>query len=309
MAALCGINKKESMAMKFRTMGRHIRDAFKSLFRNGWMSVAAISAVAMTLILVGSFIAILFNVNKLASDVENDVSVRVFIDLAADESNKTTLKEQLEQIPNVESLSYSTRDEELNKLIGSYGDEFNLFGGDDNPLHDVYVLNTEVPEQTGEVAKAAEGLEYVSKVEYGGTTAEKLFDTIATMRLIGLVIIGGLLLIAVFLISNTIRITIFSRSTEIEIMRLVGAKNSYIRWPFLIEGAIIGFIGGLIPTAILVFGYSFLFDIGTQYLIGSNFGLLAPLPFTMYLGLGLMGIGVLLGSIGSVLSMTRFLKA
>ena len=93
------------MAMKFRTMGRHIRDAFKSLFRNGWMSVAAISAVAMTLILVGSFIAILFNVNKLASDVENDVSVRVFIDLAADEANKTTLKEQLEVTKNLTNVA------------------------------------------------------------------------------------------------------------------------------------------------------------------------------------------------------------
>ncbi|AQS52423.1 Cell division protein FtsX [Jeotgalibaca dankookensis] len=294
--------------MKLRTMGRHFRDSFKSLVRNGWMSVAAISAVAMTLILVGSFVVILLNVNKLASDVENDVSVRVFIDLAADKENKKSLKEELEKIENVESLTFSTRDEELDKLIGSYGSEFNLFGGDDNPLHDVYTLNTEVPEQTGAVAKEAEALEYVAKVEYGGTTAEKLFETIATLRTIGTVIITGLLLIAIFLISNTIRITIFSRSTEIEIMRLVGAKNSYIRWPFLIEGAIIGLIGALIPTAILIFMYRFLFDLGAQYLVGSNFALLSPTPFIYYLGLGLVGVGVILGSIGSVLSITRFLK-
>lgn len=296
------------MDMKLRTMGRHFRDSFKSLVRNGWMSVAAISAVAMTLILVGSFVVILLNVNKLASDVENDVSVRVFIDLAADKENKKSLKEELEKIENVESLTFSTRDEELDKLIGSYGSEFNLFGGDDNPLHDVYILNTEVPEQTGAVAKEAEALEYVAKVEYGGTTAEKLFETIATLRTIGTVIITGLLLIAIFLISNTIRITIFSRSTEIEIMRLVGAKNSYIRWPFLIEGAIIGLIGALIPTAILIFMYRFLFDLGAQYLVGSNFALLSPTPFIYYLGLGLVGVGVILGSIGSVLSITRFLK-
>lgn len=295
--------------MKFRTLGRHIRDAFKSLFRNGWMSAAAISAVAMTLMLVGAFIGILFNVNKLASDIENDVNVRVFIDLAAGDAEKDTLREQLEGIANVETLTYSTRDEELDKLIGSYGEEFQLFGGDDNPLHDVFILSTEVPEQTGAVAEEAGGLPYVAKVEYGGTTAEKLFDTIAAMRNIGLAIIIGLLLIAVFLISNTIRITIFSRSTEIEIMRLVGARNSYIRGPFLIEGALIGLIGSLIPTGILIFLYRFLYDIGTQYLIGSNFSLLPPNPFIYYIGLGIVGIGVLLGSIGSVLSMTRFLKA
>lgn len=294
--------------MRFRTMSRHIRDASKSLVRNGWMTLAAISAVTMTLLLVGSFIAILFNVNKLASDIENDVSVRVFIDLGAEEADRETLRNELEKIPNVESLTYSTRDEELDKLIGSYGEEFNLFGGDDNPLHDVFILSAELPEQTGKVAETAGELNYVAKVEYGGTTAEKLFDTISTMRTIGIVIIVGLLLIAVFLISNTIRITIFSRSTEIEIMRLVGAKNSYIRWPFLIEGSFIGLIGSLIPTGILIFLYRFLYEIGTEYLVGSNFALLPANPFVYYIGLGLIGVGVFLGSIGSVLSMSRFLK-
>lgn len=294
--------------MKFRTIGRHIRDAFKSLLRNGWMTVAAISAVGMTLMLVGSFVAILFNVNKIASDVENDVSVRVYVDLAAEQDDKDELKEKLEKISNVESITYSTRDEELTKLIGSYGEEFDLFGDDNNPLYDVFILSTEVPEQTGKVAEEAEKNDYVAKVDYGGATAEKLFDTIATLRTVGIVIIVGLLLIAVFLISNTIRITIISRSTEIEIMRLVGAKNSYIRWPFLIEGALIGFVGGLIPTVVLFFLYRFLFDLGAKYLLGSNFALLSANPFIYYLGLGMIGMGIVLGSIGSVFSMSRFLK-
>ena len=294
--------------MKFRTMMRHIRDASKSLVRNGWMTLAAISAVTMTLLLVGSFVAILFNVNKLATDIENDVSVRVFIDLGAQESDRENLRSELEKIPNIETITYSTRDEELDKLIGSYGEEFNLFGGDDNPLHDVFILSTAMPDQTGAAAEAAEKLTFVAKVEYGGTTAEKLFDTISTMRTIGVIIIFGLLLIAIFLISNTIRITIFSRSTEIEIMRLVGAKNSYIRWPFLIEGSFIGLIGSLIPTIILVFMYRFLYQLGTDYLIGSNFALLSPEPFIYYTGLALIAIGVFIGSFGSVISMSRFLK-
>ena len=294
--------------MKFRTMSRHIRDASKSLVRNGWMTLAAISAVTMTLLLVGSFVAILLNVNKLATDIENDVSVRVFIDLGAQESDRENLRSELEKIPNIETITYSTRDEELDKLIGSYGEEFNLFGGDDNPLHDVFILSTAMPDQTGAVAEAAEKLTFVAKVEYGGTTAEKLFDTISTMRTIGVIIIVGLLLIAIFLISNTIRITIFSRSTEIEIMRLVGAKNSYIRWPFLIEGSFIGLIGSLIPTIILVFMYRFLYQLGTDYLIGSNFALLSPEPFIYYTGLALIAIGIFIGSFGSVISMSRFLK-
>lgn len=294
--------------MKIRTMGRHIRDAFKSLFRNGWMSVAAVSAVALTLMLVGSFIAILFNVNKLASDIENDVNVRVYVDLAAQQENKDALLQQLDEIPNLETITYSSRDEELDKLIGSYGEEFDLFGGDENPLYDVFILTTQAPEQTKDVAEAAEQLDYVAKVEYGGSTADRLFETIATLRTIGIIIIVGLLLIAVFLISNTIRMTIFSRSTEIEIMRLVGAKNSYIRWPFFIEGAVIGLLGALIPTVVLAFLYNYAFEMGTRYLAGSNFALLSPSPFMTYLGLALLGIGVVLGALGSVFSMTRFLK-
>ena len=294
--------------MKFRTFMRHIRDAFKSLFRNGWMSIASISAVALTLLLVGSFTGILLNVNKLASDVENDVSVKVYIDLAADAAAQEALKTELENIANVESITFSSKDEELDKIIGSYGDEFDLFGGDANPLYDAYVLNTTAPEQTKAVAEAASAMQYVTQVEYGGATADKLFETIATIRTIGLVIIIGLLLVAVFLISNTIRITIFSRSTEIEIMRLVGAKNSFIRWPFLIEGAIIGLIGALIPMTFLVFLYRFIFNVSGDYLAGTNFGLLTPNPFLLYISLLMVGIGILIGAFGSVFSMRRFLK-
>ena len=294
--------------MKFRTFMRHIRDAFKSLFRNGWMSIASISAVALTLLLVGSFTGILLNVNKLASDVENDVSVKVYIDLAADAAAQEALKTELENIANVESITFSSKDEELDKIIGSYGDEFDLFGGDANPLYDAYVLNTTAPEQTKAVAEAASAMQYVTQVEYGGATADKLFETIATIRTIGLVIIIGLLLVAVFLISNTIRITIFSRSTEIEIMRLVGAKNSFIRWPFLIEGAIIGLIGALIPMTFLVFLYRFIFNVSGDYLAGTNFGLLTPNPFLLYISLLMVGIGIFIGAFGPVFSMRRFLK-
>jgi len=294
--------------MKVRTFARHLRDAIKSLVRNGWMSIASISAVALTLLLVGSFTGILLNVNKLASDVENDVSVKVYIDLATDAANQDTLKAELEKIKDVDSITFSSRDEELDKIIGSYGNEFDLFGGDANPLYDAFVLNTDKPENTKAVAEAAGQLEYVAKVEYGGATADKLFETIATIRTIGLVIIIGLLLVAVFLISNTIRITIFSRSTEIEIMRLVGAKNGYIRGPFLIEGAAIGFIGAVIPTVGLIFVYNFIYDMSGDYLAGTNFGLLTPNPFLIYISLLMMAIGIIIGAFGSVFSMRRFLK-
>lgn len=294
--------------MKFRTIKRHLIESLKSLKRNGWMSIAAVSAVAVTLLLVGSFIAMLMNVNKLATDIENDVSVRVYIDLAADEGQQEQLEKELSTIDHVDTVEFSSREDELKQVVGSYGNEFNLFQGDDNPLYDVYIVNTDTPEHTSTVAKQSEALDYVAKVNYGGATADNLFKTMKTVRNVGAVIIIALVLTAVFLISNTIRITIMSRRTEIEIMKLVGATNWFIRWPFLIEGAMIGLIGSLIPTALLSFIYVAAYDLGTQYLTGTYFALLTPVPFLYQIGGLMIAIGVLIGSIGSSISIRRFLK-
>lgn len=272
------------------------------------MSLAAVSAVAVTLLLVGSFIAILMNVNKLASDVEEDVSVRVYIDLAAEEEDQNELQQNLEEIEEVELVVYSSRDEELSQVIGSYGDEFGLFDGDDNPLHDVFILNTTAPEATADVADQAEELSYVADVNYGGATADRLFEVMETVRNVGAIIIVALIFTAVFLIANTIRITIFSRKTEIEIMKLVGATNWFIRWPFLIEGALIGFIGALIPVSIISYIYLSGFDTMMSYLSGTYFALLPPNPFLIQIVALLLAIGVGIGSFGSALSIRKFLK-
>lgn len=296
------------MAMKLRTMGRHIKEAFKSLVRNGWMSLAAVSAVAVTLLLVGSFIALLMNVNKLASDVENDVSVRVYIDLAATEEQQVQLGEELEKLAEVETVVYSSREDELQQVVGTYGNEFDLFEGDDNPLHDVYVVNTNSPEQTSKVAETVEGMEFVSKANYGGAEADKLFETMASVRNVGGIVIVALLLTAVFLISNTIRITIFSRRTEIEIMKLVGATNWFIRWPFVIEGALIGLVGAIIPTAIISAVYVYGYEMISTYFVGTYFSLLPINPFLFQLGAVLLAVGVVIGAIGSLLSIRKFLR-
>ncbi len=308
MGELSEINWKGIMVMKVRTFKRHAIESLKSLKRNGWMSIAAVSAVTVTLLLVGSFISILLNVNKLATDVENDVSVRVYIDLAATKEQKDTLKTDLKKLSNVDKIEYSSREQELDKVVGSYGSEFNLFGGDDNPLFDVYVVSTESPRDTEKVAKDAEKLDNVAKVNYGGAQAKKLFNFVSAVRNIGGVIIIALLLVAMFLISNTIRITILSRRTEIEIMKLVGATNGFIRWPFFLEGAWIGFFGAIIPIAILSFVYVAAYDFVTKVLQGTYFALLAPQPFLYQIGGLLLALGVFIGAFGSLLSMRRFLK-
>lgn len=293
--------------MKIRTLFWHIKEAFRSLKRNGWMTIASISAVAITLLLIGGLIATVFNINKFATDVEEDVTIRVSIDLAADEAAEDELYDQIAAIPQVEHIDFSSRDNELDNVIDVYGDMFDLFEGDENPLYDVFIVEAIEPHMTAEVASQIEPLNYVKDVNYGGARADQLFKLTEKMRNYGLIFMAILIFTAVFLISNTIRITIFSRSTEVEIMKLVGAKNWFIRWPFLIEGAIIGLIGSLIPAGILGYSYVNVYRILSSYLSGSYFSLLPPDPFLYYLIAVIVGIGVVIGSLGSARSIRRFL--
>lgn len=294
--------------MKIRTVGRHIKEGFKSIKRNGWMSFAAISAVSITLLLVGGLIATVMNINELAANIENDVSVRVYVDIAAEEADQDALQKDLEALDNVENVTFSSREEELENVVGSYGDTFELFQGDQNPLYNVFVVDTTSPEFTSEVASEIEPMNFVSEVNYGGAEADRLFQMTSTIRNVGGIIIIALIFTAVFLISNTIRITIFSRSTEIEIMKLVGATNWFIRWPFLIEGALIGFVGAMIPSVALWFIYDSIFSALSGFFQGTYFSLLQPAPFITQLILLLASLGIGIGALGSGLSIRRFLK-
>ena len=294
--------------MKIRTMWRHIRDAFKSLFRNGWSTFGAISAVSMVLLLVGIFVSLLFNMNKIATDVEQDVNVRVYIDLAADETKTAELKAAIEALDTVDTVKFRSKDEELEDITKSVAQEFELFKNDSNPLRDAFDVSTKNPKQTKEVANVIEKMDYVARVNYGGARADTLFKVISTARNVGIGVISVLLIIALFLISNTIRATIHARRTEIEIMQLVGATKAYIRWPFFLEGGLIGLFGSIVPIALLWALYVWIYKGGSDFFAGSNFSLLAPKPFLYRLSWAMAGVGILIGSFGSIFSMRRFLK-
>lgn len=294
--------------MKIRTMWRHIRDAVKSLFRNGWSTFGAISAVSMVLLLVGIFVSLLFNMNKIATDVEQDVNVRVYIDLAADETKTEELKAAIQALDAVDTVKFRSKDEELDDITKSVAQEFELFKNDSNPLRNAFDVSTKNPKQTKEVATTIEKMDYVARVNYGGAKADTLFKVISTSRNVGIGVIAVLLIIALFLISNTIRATIHARRTEIEIMQLVGATKAYIRWPFFLEGGFIGLIGSIVPIAVLWGLYLWVYKGGSDFFAGSNFSLLSPNPFLYRLSLAMAGVGVLIGSFGSIFSMRRFLK-
>lgn len=291
-----------------RTFFRHVSESLKSIKRNGLMSFASVSAVTITLFMVGTFLAVILNVTKLAEDIANNVNVTVFVETKTPEKEVKEVGKQLEKLAHVKDVQFSSRDEQLKNLTKSYGEEFNVFDEDTNPLNDAYIVSADEPENVKAVTQAAEKIKNVEKADYGGDYSDKVVKISKAIRKWG--IIGSVvsLFIAIFLISNTIRITIMTRRREIQIMRLVGAKNSFIRWPFFLEGAWIGVLGAVVPTLVTIFGYRKIFGYLNRELLKVGYSLVTPGDLIPQVILTMLVVGILIGSLGSVLSMRRFLK-
>ncbi len=289
-------------------MFRHFKQAFQNVGRNGWMSAAAITAVAVSLLLLGIFATVLVNANKIATDVENDVNIRVYVDLAADQKDKERLEEEIQDLAGSATVEFSSKDEELENIQATYGESFDLFEGDDNPLRDVFIVQASSADQTASLAEDIRSLPYASEVDYGGSTADSLFNFINKFRWGAIIASVILLLTSFFLIANTIRVTILSRQEEIEIMKLVGATNWFIRWPYVIEGVILGLLGSLVPFLLIALAYQALFTRSIDFLASSSYTLVPPMPYLLYLGIAMVLAGIVIGVISATSSIRRFLK-
>lgn len=306
-----------------RNFFRHLWESIKSLKRNFWMTIASVSSVTITLTLVGIFAAVLLNVERIATGIENNIQINVYLDVDSTDSSETTTNEanetvandsyhqvydQISKVSGVKSVTYSSKDEQLKKLQETYGDDWSLFDGDSNPLQDVYIVEVDSPSDVKKVAKKIANIEGVESVDYGGSNSDQLFRIAKFIRTWGFAGTILLVVVAIFLISNTIRMTIMSRQRDIEIMRLVGAKNSYIRGPFFFEGAWVGLLGAIVPSIIIYFGYKTVYSsVNPQFEIQG----LSLYPINTLLPLvigGMFLVGIIIGALGSVISMRRYLK-
>ncbi|AOV08482.1 permease-like cell division protein FtsX [Sporosarcina ureilytica] len=293
--------------MKGRTFKRHLRESLKSVGRNRWMTFASISAVTVTLLLVGVFLVLMMNLNKIATNLEEDVEIKIIVDLAADEEAIAGLEEKLKANPRLTDIRFSSNEEELEIMIKGYGEELGLYK-QSNPLRHVFYVRATDPQETVKVAKEIGTYEYAFEVIYGEGKVEKLFNILNTGRNIGIVLIIALLFTAMFLISNTIRVTIVARRKEIEIMKLVGATNNFVRIPFLLEGIWLGILGALLPMIFLTVAYINLFDYIQPKLEGELFQPLSKTPFIYQLNGLLLFTGIFIGVWGSFMSVRKFLK-
>lgn len=295
----------------FRMLRRSIRDAFKSVFRNFSLSLASISCITITLIIVAVSIIVTFNVQNFTKEMEKDLTIVVFLDTDTTEEEVEEIRDKLESMSNVESLTYQSKasvKEEMSKENEVFNEVMSTWDDEDNPLKDTFQVKVKVVERISNTAKIIEKIDKVSSVKYGEGMVDNLIEAFEAAQNVSYGMVIALILVTVFLIINTIKLTIFSRKREISIMRLVGASNFTIKTPFIIEGMVLGLLGSIIPILIVCFGYIALYNHFDGYLYSRMITLIEPEPFIYMVSGIVLVIGIIVGMIGSASAVRKYLK-
>ena len=295
----------------FRILFRNIRDGFKNVFRNFSLSLASISCITVTLLIVAVSLIGSYNVENFTKLISDDFTIVAFIENSADEAKETEIREKLEKIGNIESINYNSKKdiaEEMKQSSETFNSVISSWSEDENPLNDTYLIKVKDLEKIDKTAEKIKNIEGIEIVKYGEGMVDSMVTIFELIEKILIVIVAGLVIVTAFLIVNTIKITIFSRQEEIEIKRLVGASNFSIKQPFVIEGLLIGILGSIIPVLVTIYGYTVIFDKTGGKLFSQFIKLVKPFPFVFYVSIILVIIGVIVGMIGSNRAVKKYLK-
>lgn len=295
----------------FTRLGRHIKEGFIGVIRHFGMAISSCASVTIALVLIGFFLIVVYNLNVISTNIESSISLSALVSYDYNsESMIKTLQDEILKIDGVEGVEYRTKDEEFTYYVEMYPEirEFNELYREDNPFHDNLLVSVVSGDKMESVKRQVESINGIDSVQDGGTNTYLLIDALNKIRLFGTIVVCALAFLATYLIYNTISITIHAREIEVKIMKNVGARNGYIRMPFLIEGIIIGIVGSILPIVFIVLSYLYLFNRYEGSIFGA-FNIVTPNPFLIYISLILLAIGVLVGYIGSYLSVTRLLRS
>ena len=294
--------------MKISTFEYFVREAFISMRRNGLMSVASVSTMALSLFILGMFLILVLNLTHLASALESQVQISVYLQDGLSEYEHREIGTRITKMQGVNQVLFVTKAEAMKRFQERLGEQKNLLNavGETNPLPNAFEVKVDKPEQVKAVAKAIGEIKGVENAKYGQEVIEQLFALTKLIRTFGLILIILLALAAIFIIANTIRLTVFARRKEIGIMKYVGAPDSFIRWPFLIEGVMLGIGGALLSVLILSQTYGLLVERIYESL--AFLPLLPQYPFILQISLLLLAVGMVVGALGSAVSLRRFMK-
>lgn len=290
---------------------RNIRDGFKSVSRNLSLSIASISCITITLLIVAIALVVSSNVENITKLVKEDFTIVSFVDTAATSNDINELKARIEKLSNVDSVEHQTKiqiAEEMKDTSSSLAGIIDSWSNENNPLYDTLLVKVKDSEKISKTAEEIKKMDLIKDTKYGQGMVENLLVVFKVVEKAMIIAMIALVLVTLFLITNTIKITIFSRKREIEIMRLVGASNFSIKQPFVIEGLCLGFLGSLIPVALTLYGYSSLYKHFSGQLFSPFIKLVPSEPFIYVVSLILVALGVVVGMFGSYRAVRKYLK-
>jgi len=297
--------------VKLRTGKFFIREGFRSLKRNSTMSAAAITSVIAALLVIGIFFIIVINIDYAATKLESQIEMMVYLEDGLSENIIDTMETEIRSINGVKSVEFISKDTALSNLEKNWGENSYLLEGleGDNPLPDAFLITLSDPSDASGVALSVSSISNIEKVVYGKEELAKLLNATYVMRMSSVVIILILLFISIFIIANTIKLTLYARRREIGIMKYVGATDWFVRMPFIIEGIVVGMIGAVVSTVILGAGYYYCSDLVKNQMIG--FMSISLIPFNQIIVsmvILLIIVGVVIGAVGSLISVRKFIK-
>ena len=307
------IMRKEHIIMRgIRTIQRYIRDAAKSVIRNFSLSLASISCITITLIVVAFSIVISYNVENFTELIRKDVTMVIFLDKSAGKEDYSNIEAAIRKTGNVEKLTFKSKQQSAEETAAGNEVFETIISGwteETNPLLDSFELKVKDVDQIKETAGQIKKIEKVGTVSYGEDMVDQLITIFDVVKKVSIGAVVALIVVTAFLIANTIKLAIYARKREIEIMRLVGASNISIKIPFVIEGLFLGLLGSIIPIIVTIYGYTSLYDFFGGKLFSSTLAkLIAPSPFVYLASLLLMVIGILVGMFGSWQAVKKYLK-
>ena len=295
----------------FRMLGRSVRDAIKSVVRNFSLSLASISCITITLIIVAIAIIASYNVQNFTKQIEKDMTIVVFLDNEATEEDVKEIEKELKSIKNIEKYSFQSK-QEIKEQMQEESEVFNTvlnnWTDEESPLKDTFQVKVKEIEHIKSTANKIERVDKVSVVRYGEGMVDKMVSAFSSVEKVTYGIVIALILVTVFLIINTIKLTISARRREIGIMRLVGASNFTIKTPFIIEGMILGLLGSIVPIIITTYGYLAFYKHFDGHLYSKLIELIKPEPFIYNISLMVLGIGIVVGMVGSASAVKKYLK-
>ncbi|MFA7483231.1 MAG: permease-like cell division protein FtsX [Vulcanimicrobiota bacterium] len=285
------------------TSAYFFREVFTNIRRSPLMSIASVTTVLVLTLILGYFTAVMMNLEALANSLLDEVQVVAYLD---DDANQVAVAQQLERIPGVQKTHFVSKETALNKLVERMQGRIKVDDLTRNPLPNSYEVSVVSADDLEMVATRAERVAGVDRVKYGEEIAQRMLRFNSLVRGVGVVVLGLLFLSTVLIVSNTIRLTVFARRKEIEIMQMVGAAEWFIRWPFILEGVLQGLLGSVVAAVVVGGSYAMVIPklietINFLPMVGAH-GLLPTLLPLLILN------GAFVGALGSLLSVNKFLK-